>query len=159
MSKINYWGLTCVSHVDWMHWVFFLGLNALTNICSPCAQKKKCEGPGVLEKVITHIFLHILRFDSLVWGVRRVQRPKGEAGKKKKMPGLEERNSLWEQSLWVLTQTLLFYPGFWKSRLLVFAECLYKQEQIYLYSRVQCLHSLIWAVMTVTMAITIKKKK
>lgn len=120
--------------------------------------KKKCEGPGVLEKVITHIFLHILRFDSLVWGVRRVQRPKGEAGKKKKMPGLEERNSLWEQSLWVLTQTLLFYPGFWKSRLLVFAECLYKQEQIYLYSRVQCLRSLIWAVMTVTMAITIKKR-
>lgn len=29
----------------------------------------------------THIFLHVLRFDSLVGGVRRVERPKGKAAK------------------------------------------------------------------------------
>lgn len=60
---------------------------------------------SLVTRGYTHIFLHILRFDGLIRGVRRVERPKGKAAKKADKTGSEEGASAREHGLWVLTLT------------------------------------------------------
>lgn len=68
-------------------------------------QSSKMVCWSLVTRGYTHIFLHILRFDGLIRGVRRVERPKGKAAKKADKTGSEEGASAREHGLWVLTLT------------------------------------------------------
>lgn len=68
-------------------------------------QSSKIVCWSLVTRGYTHIFLHILRFDGLIRGVRRVERPKGKAAKKADKTGSEEGASAREHGLWVLTDT------------------------------------------------------
>lgn len=68
-------------------------------------QSSKMVCWSLVTRGYTHIFLHILRFDGLIRGVRRVERPKGKAAKKADKTGSEEGASAREHGLWVLTDT------------------------------------------------------
>lgn len=68
-------------------------------------QSSKMVCWSLVTRGYTHIFLHILRFDGLIRGVRRVERPKGKAAKKADNTGSEEGASAREHGLWVLTLT------------------------------------------------------
>lgn len=52
---------------------------------------KKQQQQHVIHRVFTHIFLHVLRFNSFVRRVRWVERPKGEAARKQRI--LDEKKA------------------------------------------------------------------